>query len=232
MPLKTFAMAKILIVEDDSELSGSLKQWLDQDHHACDVVGTGTEAVEMCEYTQYDLLILDVQIPGMSGFEVLRKYRQMKGMAPVIMLTSRSEIGSKLEGLDSGADDYVTKPFDPHELSARVRAQLRRKNQDHQLTLRAGDLELDPTSFSLKKGGRVLTIKPKEFAVLEFFMRHPNQVFSAEVLLNRIWPSDSDISADNLRVHIAKIRGYIDTPGQPSFIETVHRVGYKFLTPS
>jgi DNA-binding response OmpR family regulator len=221
-------MAKILIVEDDADLSDSLKQWLEQEHHVCDVVGSGTEAVEMLEYTRYDLLILDVQVPGISGFEVLRKFRKNKGVAPVIMLTSRSEIGSKLEGLDSGADDYLTKPFDPQELSARVRAQLRRQHQDFQHTLKAGDLELDTTGFTIKKGGQSIHLKPKEFAVLEFFMRHPNEVFSAEILLQRIWPSDSEASPDVLRVYIAKIRSCIDIPGQTSYIETVHRLGYKF----
>jgi DNA-binding response OmpR family regulator len=221
-------MAKILIVEDDSDLSDSLKQWLEQDHHVCDVIGSGTEALEMLNYTKYDLLILDVQLPGMSGFDLLRKFRQNKGVAPVIMLTSRAEVESKLEGLDSGADDYLTKPFQPQELSARVRAQLRRQHQDFQSKLTAGDLELDTVAFTLKKEGRPLHLKPKEFAVLEFFMRHPNQVFSSDALLQRIWPSDTDASPEGLRVHIAKIRSNIDIPGQPSYIETVHRVGYKF----
>src|ERR1700733_15328324 len=125
-------MAKILIVEDDSDLSDSLQQWLEQDHHTCDVVGSGTEAIEMLDYTKYDLLILDVQLPGISGFDVLRTFRRKKGVAPVIMLTSRAEIESKLEGLDSGADDYLTKPFLPQELSARVRALLRRQHRDFQ----------------------------------------------------------------------------------------------------
>jgi DNA-binding response OmpR family regulator len=221
-------MAKILIVEDDSDLSDSLKQWLEQDHHVCDVIGSGIEALEMLNYTKYDLLILDVQLPGMSGFDLLRKFRQNRGVAPVIMLTSRAEVESKLEGLDSGADDYLTKPFQPQELSARVRAQLRRQHQDFQSKLTAGDLELDTVAFTLKKEGRPLHLKPKEFAVLEFFMRHPNQVFSSDALLQRIWPSDTDASPDGLRVHIAKIRSNIDIPGQPSYIETVHRVGYKF----
>ena len=224
-------MAKILIVDDDIDLCDSLKQWLEQDHHVCDVIGSGSEAMEMLEYTAYDLLILDVHIPGMSGFEVLSKFRANRGVAPVIMLTRRAEIESKLEGLNAGADDYLTKPFDPKELSARVRAQLRRQHQDFQSQLRAGDLELDTVSFTLKKGGRPLHLKPKEFAVLEFFMRHQNEVFNAEVLLNRIWPSDSEASPDGLRVHIAKIRSNIDTPGEPSFIQTVHRLGYKFCPP-
>jgi two-component system response regulator TctD len=224
-------MAKILILEDDADLLDSLKQWLEQEHHACDLVSNGLEALEMLGYTSYDLLILDVQVPGMSGFDVLRKFRQNKGLTPVIMLTSRSEIQSKLEGLDSGADDYLTKPFDPQELSARVRAQLRRRHLEYEGKLSAGDIELDSAGFVVSKSGVPVHLKPKEFAVLEFFMHHQGEVFSSDALLQRIWPSDTDASPEGLRVHIAKIRSKIDTPGQQSYIETVHRLGYKFAAP-
>ena len=220
---------QILVVEDDVDLLASIRACLERDHHVCDGVGDGGEAVDMLKYTEYDVIILDIQLPTLSGIEILRSYRQAMGTSSVILLTSRSQIDSKLEGLDSGADDYLTKPFDFQELSARVRAQLRRRHQPYETILKAGDLELDTEKFIVRKAGVVLKFKPKEFAVLEFFMRHPDQVFSAEALLLRIWPSDSEASPDGLRVHITKIRSQIDTPGSPSFIETVHRLGYRFL---
>lgn len=224
-------VAKILLVEDDIELSQSIEDWLTDEHHVVDVINSGAEVLNRLRFDQYDLLILDWQLPGMSGIEICKSFRGSGGNTPILMLTGKSEVSEKETGLDAGADDYLTKPFHPRELSARLRALLRRPKDFSQTVLKIGDIELDPASFSVTRDGEQVPLLPREFALLEFFMRHPDQVFSAEALLDRVWSADSEASPDTVRVHITKLRGKIDSPGKPSMIKTLHRLGYKLETP-
>lgn len=221
-------MAKILLVEDDPEVCEVVTDWLVDEHYTVDVVNNGAEAIERLRFDKYDVLIFDWQLPDLTGIEICKKFRSKGGNTPVLMLTGKSEIVDKETGLDAGADDYLTKPFHPRELSARIRSLLRRSGDLKQNVLTCGDLELDPQGFKVTKGGKEVALLPKEFALLEFFLRHPNQVFSPEALLDRVWSAESEASPDTIRVHITKLRGKIDNEGQPSMIKTIHRQGYKW----
>lgn len=226
-------MAKILVVEDDKELVEILQEWLVGERHVVDVVHDGVEGAERLRMYDYDLAILDWQLPGMDGPDIVRQYRSNGGSIPLIMLTGKTDYIDKEQGLDSGADDYLTKPFHPRELSARLRALLRRSGSNRTSTvLTAGDLSLDTQAFKVTKAGKELSFLPREFALLEFFMRHPNEVFAPEAILNHVWSSESDSAPDTVRVHITRLRSKIDTPGAKSFICTVHRVGYRFEPPA
>ncbi|RTL40367.1 MAG: response regulator transcription factor [Candidatus Melainabacteria bacterium] len=225
-------MAKILVVEDDKELVEVLQEWLVGEHHIVDVVNDGKEGCERLRMYDYDIAILDWQLPGMDGPDIVRHYRGTGGNIPLLMLTGKTDYLDKEQGLDSGADDYLTKPFHPRELSARLRALLRRSGANRtDSVLTAGDLTLDPQAFKVMKGDKELSFLPREFALLEFFMRHPNEVFGQEAILNHVWSSESDAAPDTVRVHITRLRSKIDNPGEKSFIHTVHRVGYRFEPP-
>jgi len=220
-------MGRILIVEDDDDIATSLESWLSFERHHVEKVGDGREALGYLKGAPYDLVVLDIELPGLSGFEVCRQYRSTGGKAPVLMLTGRSDITDKTTGFDAGADDYLTKPFHPQEFSARVRALLRRPAEFSGNVLRAANLVLDPGQYRVQKDGREIELLPMEFALLEFFMRHPNQVFPPEALLDRVWPPNSDSSIDAVRTVIKTLRKKIDD-GETSLIKNVHGVGYRW----
>ncbi|HEY9792252.1 MAG TPA: response regulator transcription factor [Candidatus Obscuribacterales bacterium] len=220
-------MAKILIVEDEIDLSEPVRAYLEGEHHLVEVVGDGNEAMERLRFYKYDVIILDWMLPGTSGLEVCKSFRASGGTTPVLMLTSRKQWQDKVAGLDSGADDYLTKPFEVQEISARIRALLRRPQSLNANVLTARNVVLEPGSFKVTRDEQDVALLPKEFALLEFFMRHPGQVFSAEALLDRVWSSESEASPETIRTYIKRLRQKIDTEGQPSLISTVHGVGYK-----
>ncbi len=220
-------MAKVLVIEDDNSLSRMIKDWLTIEHHNIETVADGKQGLEKLQYYQYDLVIMDWQLPGMEGVEILREFRKGGGITPVLMLTGKNTIVDKEAGLDSGADDYLTKPFHMKELSARIRALLRRPQVMVGNTLTVGKFSLDPSNHVVTRDGVELKLLPKEFALLEFLMRHPNQVFSADALLNRVWASESDATIDALTSCIKRLRKKIDAEGESSPIRTVHGVGYK-----
>jgi len=226
-------MTKVLVVEDDQEIALSVKDWLTNDQYVVDVVHDGLEGLERLKHYHYELVVLDVKLPGMNGFDICSSYRKHGGKAYVIMLTGEATIPDKERGLDAGADDYLTKPFHPRELSARLRALMRRASRVAEATgeIKFGDLELDPQRKGVKKGGKEIRMLPKEFALLEFFMRNPGQVFSQEALLDRVWSSESEVAPDTVRVHIRRLRAKIDNADGSSFIRTVHREGYSFEEP-
>jgi DNA-binding response OmpR family regulator len=159
---------------------------------------------------------------------VLKRLRARNNKTPVVMLTAKDTIDDTEAGLDSGADDYITKPFSLREVSARVRAAVRRNSSASQTLLVAGDLELDPVARSVEKRGRPVHLEPKEFNLLEFFMRHQNQVFSADALIDRVWPSETMVSPDAIRTYIKVLRKKLDDDHGPSLIQNVRGVGYKF----
>ncbi|CAN5575653.1 response regulator transcription factor [soil metagenome] len=220
-------MPKILIVEDDLQVAGSVRDWLLFEKYLVELVSTGSEALEMIKAYDYDVVILDINLPKLSGLEVCRRYRDGGGSCPILMLTGQDAVDDRANGLDAGADDYLTKPFHLKELSARVRALLRRPGAitTHELT--AGNLFLDSVKHAVTLDGVQLHLPRMEFALLEFLMRHQNQVFNPTTLLERVWTADSDKSPETIRTTIKKLRNKIDTEGKPSLIQNVHGVGYK-----
>lgn len=220
-------MPKILIVEDDVGLSKMVRDWLTFEHHMVETANNGRDGLEKLQVYEYDLVILDWELPEVTGVEILREIRGRGSNMPVLMLTGKSSVNDKEEGLDAGADDYLTKPFHMKELSARVRSCLRRAGGNVANVLKVKDVELDPASFRVTRGGKEIQLLPKEFAMLEFLMRHVNQVFSAEALLSRVWASESEATVDAVSTCIKRLRKKIDQPDTDSFIRTVHGVGYK-----
>ena len=220
-------MSKILIVEDEVDLADQLRKSLVRDHHVVEVVHNGNAAVDTLRVSSFDLIILDWMLPGQSGIEVCRFHRNRGDVTPVLMLTARSSIEDKEQGLDSGADDYLTKPFNLREFGARIRALLRRgKTTSNVLT--SGELELDPAARKLTYQNKEIHLEPKEFNLLEFLMRNADQVFSADALITRVWESSTEVSSDAIRVYVRGIRKKLDEPAGKSFIVTVHGSGYKF----
>lgn len=219
-------MAKIVVVEDDKDLVNLIKGILSVERHTIDSVHDGHEALAIIQMHPYDLVILDWMLPGRNGTEICRDYRARGGTAPILMLTAKTAVDDRAEGLDSGADDYLTKPFHPKEFSARVRALLRRPQAIIEKTLKAADIELDPGQIKVFKAGNEIHLLPKEFALLELFLRYPTQVFSAEALLDRVWNTDSSASLDTVRTYIKTLRKKIDANPKDSLIRTVHGVGY------
>lgn len=221
-------MAKILIVEDDTTLAENLKQWLSNENHAVDVVNDGRDAMEHLRAYTCDAIVLDWALPTMSGLEILHAYRSTGGTSRVIMLTGKSKLQEKEPGLDSGADDYLTKSFHPEELSARLRALLRRPIQTSDAQLVCGDFTLDSVKRKVTRSGEELNLLPKEFGPLEFLMKHPGEVFTSEALLDRIWPASSDVSPESIRSYVSRLRAKIDKPGDPTHLENLHGVGHRF----
>jgi DNA-binding response OmpR family regulator len=221
-------MAKIIVVEDDEVCAGVIQDLLTHLGHTIEVVPDGEEGLARLRLYHYDLAVLDWELPNLSGVQMCETARQRGMRIPILMLTGKNTIVDKEEGFSSGADDYLTKPFDGRELLARVRALLRRPATYTADSLIAGTLELNSVTRAVTRNGVPCDLLPKEFALLEFLMQHQNQVFSLEDLLNQVWSSESDTSPDGIRKCVERIRRKIDEPGKQSLIETVHRVGYVF----
>lgn len=222
-------VAKILLIEDNPDLAELVGDKLVEEHHTVETIQNGLDGLNALKTAEYDVVLLDWDLPGLTGIEILRRFRANGGNTPVIMLTAMGDVEQKEQGLDSGADDYLTKPFHMRELTARVRSILRRPSLTNQNVLTYGDLVLDPSKFQLTRAGKELRLLPRDFALLEFLMRHPNQIFSADTLLDRVWKHDSDATAEGLRVAIRRIRKVVDEQDDlsTSVIENIARVGYR-----
>jgi DNA-binding response OmpR family regulator len=224
-------MAKILLVEDDLALCSMMQKWLQFEHHTVETAHDGQAGLENLRFYKYDVIILDWELPKMSGPEVCRQFRATGGTSPVIMLTGKNTVDDKIEGLESGADDYLTKPFNMKELSARLRAVLRRPSEYKGDGLKSGTLLLDAKTMRVTRDNKEVSLSQAEFALLQFLMRNHTQVFSPEALLDRIWHSSSDVSPAAIRTHIKNVRKKIDVDGEDSLIRNVHGVGYCFNGP-
>ena len=220
-------MAKFLVVEDDQDIAEFIADKLVSLRHAVDHATSGDDAIGFVNTYQYDLIILDLNIPPPNGLEVLKHIRSTVKTTKVLMLTTQSAIEDRLLGFASGADDYLCKPFDLRELLARIEALLNRPTQLVDKAVKWGNLSVHSASGEVYRGDTQIRLQPRDFALLEFLMRHPNEVFSAEALINRCWDAESG-STDAVRVAVSRIRKAVDLPERTlSIIENVNRVGYK-----
>jgi len=221
-------MPKVLLVEDDAYLAMLVTDALSASHIDVDFSGDGLEAAEKLKTYEYDVLVLDWELPGLQGIEMLRQFRSRGGTTPTIVITGKRKIDEKGCGFEAGADDYLPKPFNVRELVMRVQALLRRSagGSDHRLI--AGGLILDRQSFTVTLVGEKLDLSRKEFMLLEFFMRRPNCVLSAESLLPGVWGSDADASTETVRTTVGRLRKKLSLTGRLCPLETVHGLGYRF----
>ena len=220
---------KILIIEDDKEISEALKEGLEDEAYAVDTCLDGDEGYRTAMAEEYDLIILDVMLPSMNGFEVCQKLRAEKNKTPILMLTARGQSQDVVRGLDFGADDYLAKPFNFEVLLAHMRAILRRPNQKLEEVLRVGDLTLDPNTKQVIRAGDEIKLTTKEFAVLEYLMRNEGKVLSKEKIISNVWDFDADVLPNNVELFIMFLRKKIDKPYKTKLIQTVPGFGYKIV---
>jgi two-component system OmpR family response regulator len=218
---------RMLIVEDEPKLAALLRRGLTEERHVVDVADNGEDALWMATATAYDAIVLDVMLPRMDGFATCRELRKREIWAPVLMLTARDTVEDRVEGLDTGADDYLVKPFSFSELLARVRALTRRAPQERPAVLAAGDLKLDPATHRAWRGDTELPLSAKEFALLELFMRRPGAILSRDTLLEGAWDMAFENRSNVVDVYIRYLRDKIDRPFGRKSIETVRGAGYR-----
>jgi two-component system OmpR family response regulator len=219
---------RVLLVEDEARLAALLRRGLTEEGLLADVAATGEDAVWMAQATAYDALVLDVNLPGIDGFEACRRLRDRQVRTPVLMLTARDAVEDRITGLDTGADDYLIKPFDFGELLARLRALARRGPARHGPVLEAGDLRLDPASRRVERAGVQVELSTKEFQLLEVFMRHPGRVLSRLDLLEGAWDAGYENRSNVVDVYVRYLREKLDRPFGVHSFETVRGAGYRF----
>ena len=218
---------RALIVEDHLKMASLIRRGLRKEGMAADVAGNGEDALGRAQATEYDAIILDLMLPGIDGFEVCRRLREAGVWTPILMLTARDAVRDRVAGLDGGADDYLTKPFSYAELLARLRALVRRGPVERPAELRIGDLRLDPARRQVWRGEAEIGLSPKEFSILETFMRRPGEVLSRFQLLEHAWDYDYENRSNIVDSYIRLLRRKIDRPFGVQTIETVRGVGYR-----
>lgn len=220
-------MSKVLIVEDDVSIAQVVKDALTEAKYMVDMVHNGGDAREYLKSVTYDLIVMDWQLPDTTGIDLTTEFRAAGGTSPVLFLTGRNTVPDRITGLDSGGDDYLTKPFDIRELLSRARALLRRPAPVTYKSLKIRELELDPVQHVVSLNGAQIKLYPKEFSLLELFMRSPQRVFSGDDLLNKVWPTDSDASIETVRTTILRLRQKVETDPDNPLIRTIRGVGYR-----
>ncbi len=218
---------RVLVVEDEVRMSRVLKRGLEEEGHAVDLAGDGPEGLWLATENEYAAIVLDVMLPGFDGFELCRKLRAAGVWAPVLMLTARDAVDDRVRGLDAGADDYLVKPFSLLELAARLRALARRDDRARPAVLSEGDLKLDPASKRAWRGSTELQLSPKEFALLELFLRHPGMVLSRSQILDAAWDFAYDGTSNVVDQYVTYLRRKIDVPFGRRDLETVRGMGYR-----
>ena len=222
---------RILVVEDNKRLSDSLRMTLEDDGYAIDTAYDGPDGEEMALMGTYDVIILDVMLPQKDGFAVCRDLRNKRINTPVLMLTARDALDDRVSGLDSGADDYLVKPFEVDELRARIRALLRRESSSKSGLLQVGDLTLDPATHAIERAGKAIDLTAKEYSLLEYFMRPPNHLISREMAESHLWSYDHVVASNVVDVYIRRLRRKIDDPFDVKLFETVRGAGYRLCVP-
>jgi len=218
---------RILLVEDDPDLRAFITLRLQEENYAVDTAADGDEARFLALEYDYDLMILDLELPKLSGMDVLLRVRKVKPDLPVLVLTGRAAVGDRVKGLDTGADDYLAKPASWSELSARVRALLRRRSRPAQSTLRVEDLELSRLERTVTRSGRRIELTQKEFALLEYLMRNPGRPLTRGMILDNVWGLSYDPTTNVVDVYVNYLRKKVDEGAEPKLIDTVRNVGYR-----
>lgn len=223
---------RILLVEDDTSVSSFITKGLQEEHYAIDSTMDGEEGFLMASTIPYDLLILDVMVPKMNGFTLCRRLREKGYTTPILLLTARDAVDDRVTGLDTGADDYLTKPFAFPELLARIRALLRRGGAQAITRLTAADLELDPVSHRVWRAGQEIILTNKEYALLEYLLRNTDRVLTRTSIIEHVWDIQYDSMTNIVDVHIRSLRAKLDRDHSPQLIHTVRGVGYVLKTPN
>lgn len=218
---------RILLIEDDVTIARLLKEGLEDESYAIDVAHDGSEGYRTAAADEYDVIILDIMLPEMNGYEVCRALRKDGNKTPILMLTARDAERDIVEGLDTGADDYLAKPFSFDVLLARIRALLRRSNEKLEEILQVGDLKLDPSSKKVTRASQEINLTAKEYGVLEYLMRNKGKVLSKEQIISHVWDFDADVLPNNVELFIMFLRRKIDKPFKSKLIHTVSGFGYK-----
>lgn len=220
---------RILLIEDENKIANSIKKGLEQETFAVDMAFNGNDGFDLASGEEYDLIILDLMLPGMSGIDICRNLRKMGSSVPILMLTARGQIEDRVTGLDSGADDYLVKPFAFEELMARIRALIRRPRQSVGDMLRLEDLVVDTLKQEVRRGEKLINLTVKEFGLLEYLMRQKGRVVNKKQIIEHVWSYDSDILPNTVEVYIKYLRNKIDKPfsDKPELIKTIRGFGYK-----
>lgn len=222
---------RILVVEDEKKVASFLRRGLEAEHHEVDVSHDGDAGLARALTTEFDLIILDVMLPRRDGLEVVRELRKQGRRTPILVLTARASLPDKVTGLDVGADDYLTKPFEFAEFLARVRALLRRGAPASPPTLAVSNLTLDPATRKVVRGGRPIELTPREYALLEYFMRHRGRVLSRALIAEHVWGVHFDSFTNVIDVYVNYLRRKIDSDLEPKLLHTVRGVGYVLKDP-
>ena len=223
---------RILVVEDEHRLAAVIRRGLQEQGYAVDVAYDGEDGLALAEVEPYDLVVLDIMLPRLDGLEVCRRLRAERRNTPILMLTARDTVDDRVAGLDSGADDYLVKPFAFRELLARVRALLRRDSLARDPVLRVGDLEVDTVTRDVRRGGRSLELTSKEYALLEYFVRNPNRVLTRTEIAEHVWDYDFVAMSNVVDVYVRYLRRKLADDQEPRLIRTVRGTGYQLKPPS
>ena len=221
---------RILVVEDEHKIANSIKKGLEQESFAVDVAYDGSDGFDLATSEEYDVIILDLMLPGLDGLTICKKLRREENIhTPILILTAKGEVEDKVKGLNSGADDYLPKPFAFSELLARIRALARRPKQVLESSLRVEDLTLNTLTYQVNRSGKNIELSKKEYALLEYLMRHNGKVLSKDQIINNVWDYDSDVLPNTVEVYIGYLRSKIDKPfkNNKSLIHTVRGFGYR-----
>ena len=218
---------RILVVEDEQAIARAVRDILTSADHAVDVTGTGPDALTWAQTYPYDLIVLDLILPGLDGLAVCSRLRSAGAAMPILMLTARDEVEDRVAGLDAGADDYLAKPFAAAELLARVRALRRRQAPDRDPILHVGDLTIDPATHEVRRGDRPIRLTAREFALLEMLARHPGRIFAQARLIDALWDAEFEAASNIVEVYIRSLRRKIDDGRRDGLIETVRGAGYR-----
>jgi DNA-binding response OmpR family regulator len=217
---------RVLIVEDEQKIANNLKKGLEIESFAVDVAYDGLQGYELAATEPYDCIVLDRMLPGLDGLTITKKLRQENISIPILMLTARSQLHEKIEGLDFGADDYLTKPFAFEELLARIRALIRRPPEVLETILQVGDLQLNPQKLTVTRNNQVLQLSAKEFSLLEFLMRHKNTIVTKDQIISHVWNYEADVLPNTVEVYIGYLRNKVDKPFAKPLIHTIRGFGY------